>query len=356
MHSYLILIVSMGVLVNVSSSCLTQTGANGRCINIRKCQPVLKHTKSRLPLKFDNQLWNVYCGFEGSDPMICCKESLIKLPEPQKNTKSPETVSNDSHPKLKLLDHKMCGPIAADPKIYGGSSTRIFEFPWMALLAYDDNDNNFQFNFRYLNFVGVRVGEHDLTKEQDCEIYDNGAVHICAEKYQDFEIEKIYPHPEYSSITLRNDIALVRIRGRINFKSANVRPICLPLDTASRTMGKTALITGWGSTEDGYSISNILLQVQLPILSSTVCRRTYRDQPFVKLWHKQICAGGVKAKDSCTGDSGGPLQSVSIYKGEARVVQQGVVSFGRKNCAVKGSPGVYTSVAHYVDWILDTIE
>jgi secreted trypsin-like serine protease len=147
-----------------------------------------------------------------------------------------------------------------------------------------------------------------------------------------------------------------RIKGEINFTPASVRPICLPLDDASRSMGKTGLITGWGSTENGYSTNEVLLQVRLPILPGEVCRRAYRDQPFVKLWHKQICAGGLKAEDSCTGDSGGPLQSVSMYGGEARVVQQGIVSFGRRNCAVKGTPGVYTDVAHYVGWILDTIE
>ena len=105
-----------------------------------------------------------------------------------------------------------------------------------------------------------------------------------------------------------------------------------------------------------YRINDILLKVQLPILPNEICERAYRDQPFVRIWYKQICAGGIKAKDSCTGDSGGPLQTVSMYRGDVRIVQRGIVSFGRRNCGVLGSPGIYTNVAHYINWIMDTIE
>ena len=144
----------------------------------------------------------------------------------------------------------------------------------------------------------------------------------------------------------------------MNFTPASVRPICLPLDPSTRQdlVGEVGQVTGWGSTEDGYLTSDVLLKVSLPVLPMEMCVRAYRDQPFVKLWYKQLCAGGLRAKDSCHGDSGGPLQTVKMYRGRARMVQHGIVSFGRRNCAVEGTPGVYTHVAYYVDWILDHIE
>ena len=58
--------------------------------------------------------------------------------------------------------------------------------------------------------------------------------------------------------------------------------------------------------------------------------------------------GLILGKDSCNGDSGGPL----IWKdcADDPYYQIGLVSFGTKDCA-KGTPGVYTRVAEYMDWI-----
>lgn len=61
----------------------------------------------------------------------------------------------------------------------------------------------------------------------------------------------------------------------------------------------------------------------------------------------QYCAIDPEFKrDSCRGDSGGPLQIFDKSK-TARIV--GIVSFGI-SCGTQ-LPGIYTRVAHYVDWI-----
>lgn len=75
----------------------------------------------------------------------------------------------------------------------------------------------------------------------------------------------------------------------------------------------------------------------------------------LKINDKQLCAGGLHDKDSCAGDSGGPL----LYPGKVgstgvRYVQRGIVSFGSKRCGIS-LPGVYTNVAYYMDWILNNI-
>ena len=59
-----------------------------------------------------------------------------------------------------------------------------------------------------------------------------------------------------------------------------------------------------------------------------------------------ICAG-IGEKDSCQGDSGGPLVDVNRYL-------VGIVSWG-EGCARDGYPGVYTEVAHFVEWIKETL-
>lgn len=121
-------------------------------------------------------------------------------------------------------------------------------------------------------------------------------------------------------------------------------------------MPKKGIVTGWGSTDDDSPGSHVLLKVSLPILSSDKCEDAYSNtSPYMKIWHKQFCAGGVLNMDSCTGDSGGPLQIISKYKSSVRMVQRGIVSYGRRACGLEDSPGVYTSVLHYIQWILDTI-
>lgn len=64
--------------------------------------------------------------------------------------------------------------------------------------------------------------------------------------------------------------------------------------------------------------------------------------------HTQLCAGNVEkgGVDTCQGDSGGPLLCVS--GGAWKIV--GVTSWGF-GCGDKYSPGVYTNVAKYRQWI-----
>ena len=56
----------------------------------------------------------------------------------------------------------------------------------------------------------------------------------------------------------------------------------------------------------------------------------------------------LSGKDSCNGDSGGPL--FAREQTDDPWIQIGLVSYGTTTCGI-GVPGVYTKVSYYMDWI-----
>ncbi len=58
-------------------------------------------------------------------------------------------------------------------------------------------------------------------------------------------------------------------------------------------------------------------------------------------------------KDSCSGDSGGPM--IAREDPRQTMYLAGVVSTGPITCG-SGYPGIYTSVDHFLDWIKDKLK
>lgn len=362
--------------------CVTPRGSDGICINIKQCRPLFTLLKriDNLPYELSQTLKELHCGFENMDPKVCCEDERnnsgpiispnSNRPNDQEQIPAAPDVTN--HPNLGLLEHDLCGPIS-EAKIIGGTKTAVFEFPWMALIAYDTGSGFPEFRCGGslitkkhvltaahcvtmlppdLRLVGVRLGEHDLSKERDCDDDEDGLEMNCAAGYQDFSIIGVAVHPGYPKDKLQDDIGLVMLDGEADFRAVNVRPICLPVARTS-VLNSKMIVTGWGATESGPR-SQTLRKVTLPIIPQEECARLYEIRN-IKIWHKQICAGGLNRADSCSGDSGGPLQTLGIYHRQPRNILYGVVSFGPRDCGVEGIPGVYTRVEYYMDWILDTI-
>jgi spatzle-processing enzyme len=154
--------------------------------------------------------------------------------------------------------------------------------------------------------VAVRLGEWDTTTEQDCDQGENPEDTDCVEEpVQDIEIELIIPHTGFdpASTNVHNDIALLRLKtpAVLNFY---VQPICLPRTEKLRTTSLDNLsleVAGWGLTENRTK-SSIKMKVGLKVVPMAQCTTIF---PTRNIWNKQLCAGGVKGKDSCNGDSGG---------------------------------------------------
>ncbi|XP_038174778.1 trypsin-4 isoform X3 [Arvicola amphibius] len=173
----------------------------------------------------------------------------------------------------------------------------------------------------------VRLGEHNI--------------HVLEGGEQFIDAEKIIRHPKYNEDTADNDIMLIKLKSPAILNS-QVSTISLPRSCPST--GAQCLVSGWGNTVKlGSKYPAILQCLEAPVLSANSCNKSYPR----KITSNMFCLGFLEGgKDSCDGDSGGPV----ICNGEI----QGIVSWGT-GCAMRGKPGVYTKVCNYLSWIRETM-
>lgn len=169
---------------------------------------------------------------------------------------------------------------------------------------------------------------------------------------------------------MNNDIAVVHLDRKV--KSSGIQfgdkvlPVCLPQVTTQYNKDVNVTISGWGSLGDvdrgvrtgrGLNAVSKLQIATIPIIESDVCRRpeVYGEK---KISSGMFCAGLLSGGvDTCQGDSGGPAISYQMVPGigETRATLMGLVSWGY-GCGRENSPGVYTKVSKYVDWIYDKVK
>lgn len=90
--------------------------------------------------------------------------------------------------------------------------------------------------------------------------------------------------------------------------------------------------------------------------SNSECAPTY-STVRVRIGNGQLCAGGERGKDSCRGDSGGPLMvSYTNSRGDGNWYAAGIVSFGPTPCGFENWPGIYTRVSNYMQWIVGKLK
>uniref|UniRef100_A0A8D9E9W3 Serine protease easter n=1 Tax=Cacopsylla melanoneura TaxID=428564 RepID=A0A8D9E9W3_9HEMI len=199
----------------------------------------------------------------------------------------------------------------------------------------------------------VRLGEWDTNTDPDCM---NG---VCAPKVQDIKVVDVIRHKFFSSDEhMKNDIALLRLE-QPPILSRYVQPVCLPYGAAMSLdfTGNDTIVAGWGLTEEATT-PTMLLAVQQKVYDNSRCSAVYAENQInVKYSDGQMCVGGIIGKDSCNGDSGGPLLWTGSFEPtiSARVYLIGLVSLGPASCGVYEIPGAYSRITFIMNWILDNI-
>ncbi|KAJ8960290.1 hypothetical protein NQ318_004015 [Aromia moschata] len=365
--------------VTDDEGCRTPDGGVGDCIQVKQCQPMvdfLQNAPKPFSSETKNKLRSYSCGYEGTIVKVCCPDTPIATYAGD-NTPPPPDVS--THRNFGLLP-KDCGYLSLGDKITNGEDASLNEFPWMALLSYrTGRGTEFLCGGSIVNekwiltaahcvtnlknpLLGVRVGEYDIKSVRDCESLPNGE-EKCAPPLQNLAIEEIRPHPQFNVSVISDDIALLKVT-RMNLSVENVRPVCLPIGATRNDEFTNSVVTGWGLLSPGFHLSisyyEVIAYVDVFGTPCTLNRPSVSGQTSNILQRVNLptitsAPGGREGKDSCPGDSGGPLQVASFLNEDTRYVQHGVVSFGPRHCGLEGFPGVYTRVAYYMDWILDTI-
>ncbi|KAK6185666.1 hypothetical protein SNE40_007847 [Patella caerulea] len=226
-------------------------------------------------------------------------------------------------------------------RIIGGNSALAGEYPWQVSLRYQGQH---VCGGTLIDHQWVLTAAHCI---EDSSVRDwTVAVGVTdIDSVYSSHIHKVVymkAHNSYDDDTLSHDIALMRLGKSVDTSGKYVRTACLPGSTDDFN-NVVCTVSGWGSTKDKGPGSRYLKHVSVPVIKNSLCSYYLGDVVF----DHNVCAGiNAGGRDACEGDSGGPL--VCQKGGSWKIV--GIVSWGY-GCGEKNTPGVYTRVSSFLDWI-----
>ena len=241
---------------------------------------------------------------------------------------------------------------AITPKIYFGDVVSAPNpYPWMTALLNPDRANGYDAQFCGGSLIASDViitAAHcveDITAA-DVEVAVDvlNLSNITSGERQ--TVSEIIIHPDWDTNTTENDIALLILEdGSVN---SGITPISIVESGTTLSAGTDVRALGWGEIENG-SYPELLRTVDLDIASDpgAACGSYGGSYDPVSM----LCATGStggNTKDTCSGDSGGPLFTTA--GGNYRLV--GLTSWGNA-CGLADYPGIYTRLTTYLDWIAE---
>ena len=154
-------------------------------------------------------------------------------------------------------------------------------------------------------------------------------------------VARVIAHPSFNNPTMANDIAIVELS-----KAIKNHDWIAHLGETVPADGSIATLHGWGRVSYPGSSSEVLKEVDLPIVSASECQRRLGSKVNVDIHASMICAGGKRNEAACHGDSGGPLV---LHKNKTPPVLVGDVSFGQP-CGT-GAPDAFGRISYFKDFI-----
>ena len=249
--------------------------------------------------------------------------------------------------------------LALIPKIVGGSGARIADYPYQVAIVHPINTWGVR---TYSQFCGgsilsqewILTAAHCVIGKSSYNIFVAAGTDDVSYGFRKGTVVAtgdMYIHPDYDEDKNINDIALIRLKTKLNFNK-DVQPIKLP--KPDQEFEGRAIATGFGKTSnDRFSINDRLMVAKMDILPDARCKKEYSFLWFFSIYNPKyaICAGQFNGQQisTCDGDSGGPLAK------DGMVV--GVTSYGSsQGCGMPHVPVVFSKVSKYVNWINSLME
>ncbi|XP_076470327.1 trypsin-7-like [Babylonia areolata] len=303
----------MSGVADASSSCLQMCQQNRRWL----CSVLCRQADCLSPCRFVNDITDYNAR--------CLRSCLVTTPAPPPRS---------------------CG-VSSTGRIVGGTRVSDCELPWTVVV----NVGTRYCGGTILNHNTVLTAGHCVYSTRTGKAQPN----TVSVKYGSSDqwsaktafVTRVDIHPRFVLQYFDYDVALLTLDRTLPFNKC-VQPICLPQVDLSPYQTQGCQAAGWGAVDFSRpAAQRFLRKVELPIVSLADCLKAYGSRLVSDI---KICAGFFQngGKDSCLGDSGGPLM---CYK-DGAFYQFGVVSFGRA-CARPRSPGVYSRVTHSLinSWI-----
>ncbi|XP_009075342.1 PREDICTED: LOW QUALITY PROTEIN: transmembrane protease serine 4, partial [Acanthisitta chloris] len=234
-----------------------------------------------------------------------------------------------------------CGQSVRTPRVLGGSPAAIEAWPWQVSLQYKKEHIC---GGSIIDPSWVLTAAHCFKNNPIIQSWRVQAGSDLLLGTTTLAVDKVFLADVTPASPRENDIALVKLSSPVRV-SDSAKPICLPYFDEELVPGTPLWVIGWGYTEEHGRLSEHLQQAEVELIDERSCNLVaYHGDVTERMLCAGLPQGGV---DTCQGDSGGPL----LYSGGHWQVV-GIVSWGQGcGCGTPSTPGVYTSVRAYLDWI-----